>query len=269
MYKEVECMYRLSHNETFRTNDLDPPFPFDMNIPAHVSIDEGIVSDHACVQERVDEELGNEDEPDDVNHASVNEDNHHGNTAKVNEHLDNDNALLENVVSIGGRRCALNKLKKAFMQGEGDEENMLSIVVKFLCLGDDLDLQPNSKFTFISDKQKVQSSCPTTILPPNYRVPIEKPKKKRTRSLCEKDEMVKNGADTSGGVFDNQGQASESQAWVNQADLVESQAFGSQANRVRTQTSLAGRGNRVNSVQGGATNHSHTNAGTGGKWAMF
>nr|GEZ67672.1 hypothetical protein [Tanacetum cinerariifolium] len=34
----------------------------------------------------------------------------------------------------------------------------------------------------------VKSSCPTTILPPNYLVPIGRPKKKRTISLCEKDE---------------------------------------------------------------------------------
>ncbi|GJV85713.1 hypothetical protein Tco_1525611 [Tanacetum coccineum] len=105
----------------------------------------------------------------------------------------------------------------------------------------------------------VKSPCPTTILPPNYRVPIGRPKKKRTRSLCEKDEMVKNGAGTLGGMFGNQGQASGSQAGVSQADMVGSQAFGSQAdmvgsqsfdsqaNGIGTQTSMAGSGNRVNS----------------------
>nr|GEW82724.1 hypothetical protein [Tanacetum cinerariifolium] len=54
-------------------------------------IDDGIVSDHAKVQDRLDEELGNENDvvlfclsvmcqtkPDGVNHATVNEDTHHG-----------------------------------------------------------------------------------------------------------------------------------------------------------------------------------------------
>ncbi|GKE22466.1 hypothetical protein Tco_1433978, partial [Tanacetum coccineum] len=85
------CHEGLSRDETFRTDDLDPHPPFDMNIPTHVSIDEGILSDHAKVQDRLDEELGNENESDDVNYASVNEDTHHGNTTRVDEHLDNDN----------------------------------------------------------------------------------------------------------------------------------------------------------------------------------
>ncbi|GKD65699.1 hypothetical protein Tco_1307807 [Tanacetum coccineum] len=83
-----------------------------------------------------------------------------------------------------------------------------------------------------------------------------------------------NGADTSGGVFGNQVQANGSQARVSQAnmvgsqafgsqaDMVGSKAFGSQANGIGTQTSVAGSGNRINSIQGGATNHAHTNAGT-------
>nr|GEV22883.1 retrovirus-related Pol polyprotein from transposon TNT 1-94 [Tanacetum cinerariifolium] len=100
----------------------------------------------------------------------------------------------------------------------------------------------------------VKSSCPTTILPPNYRVPIERPKKKRARSLCDEDEIVKNGklskkrrtvtcqscghlgqnkltfkgyeklssngARTSGGVFGNKRQSSGSQIVVSQADLM-------------------------------------------------
>ncbi|GKF55604.1 hypothetical protein Tco_0165944 [Tanacetum coccineum] len=91
---------------------------------------------------------------------------------------------------------------------------------------------------------------------PCYRRP-----KKRTRSLCEKDDMVVDGklskkwrtvtcqscghlghnklsckgqgkpskkwADTSGGVFGNQGQASGSQAVGSQADIVENQVVGS------------------------------------------
>ncbi|GKA27813.1 hypothetical protein Tco_0713981 [Tanacetum coccineum] len=79
----------------------DLPLPFDLNIPTYVSTDEGIVSDHADVQNRLDEELGNVNEPDDVNHASVNEDNYYGNTTRVDEHLDNDNAPLENAALIG------------------------------------------------------------------------------------------------------------------------------------------------------------------------
>ncbi|GJX97058.1 hypothetical protein Tco_0352856 [Tanacetum coccineum] len=93
------CHEGLSHDETFRTNDLDPPLPFDVNIPAHVST-EGILSDHAKVQDILDEELGNENKPNDVNYASVNEDTHYGNTARVHEHLDNDNDPLENATSI-------------------------------------------------------------------------------------------------------------------------------------------------------------------------
>ncbi|GJY15178.1 gag-pol polyprotein [Tanacetum coccineum] len=92
---------RLSHDETFGTDGLDPPLPFDLNILAHVSTDEGIISDHANVQDRFDEELGYVNESDDVNHASVSEDNHHGNTTRVDEHLENDNALIENATSIG------------------------------------------------------------------------------------------------------------------------------------------------------------------------
>nr|GEU49614.1 nucleic acid-binding, OB-fold [Tanacetum cinerariifolium] len=135
----------------------------------------------------------------------------------------------------------------------------------------------------------VRSLCPTNILPPNYRVPIGRPKKKRTRSLCEKNKMVMNGAGTSGGVFGNQRQTSGSQSGVSQvdmvgagtlggvfgnqrqtsgsqagvsqvdmvgrqsfgsqADMVGSQAFGSEANGIRTQTSAAGNGNKVNLVQ--------------------
>nr|GEV58333.1 hypothetical protein [Tanacetum cinerariifolium] len=40
-------------------------------------------------------------EPDDVKHASVKKDNHHGYTTRVDEHFDNDNSFLENVASIG------------------------------------------------------------------------------------------------------------------------------------------------------------------------
>nr|GEX04117.1 callose synthase 5 [Tanacetum cinerariifolium] len=81
----------------------------------------------------------------------------------------------------------------------------------------------------------VKSSCPTTILPPSYCVPIGRPKKKRTRSLCEKDEMIKNGAGTSCGVFGNQRQSSESQIVVSQADMVGSQSFGSKVDMVGSQ----------------------------------
>nr|GEW58018.1 hypothetical protein [Tanacetum cinerariifolium] len=100
----------LSYDETFGTDNLDPPPPFDLNILAHVS-DEVIVSNHATIQDRVDEELGNENdvfplivdeqcqtEYDDVNHDRLNEDTHNGlemNTSRVDEHLDNDNAPLE------------------------------------------------------------------------------------------------------------------------------------------------------------------------------
>nr|GEW47383.1 hypothetical protein [Tanacetum cinerariifolium] len=57
------------------------------------------VTETTCLE--LDEELGNENEADDVNHASVNEDNHDGNTTTVDEHLDNDNTPLENAASIG------------------------------------------------------------------------------------------------------------------------------------------------------------------------
>nr|GEX08708.1 hypothetical protein [Tanacetum cinerariifolium] len=71
------CHDGLSHDETFGTNDLDNPSPFNLNIPAHVSIDEGIVSGHVNVQDRIDEELGNQNEANDVNHAtSIGEDIH-------------------------------------------------------------------------------------------------------------------------------------------------------------------------------------------------
>ncbi|GJT07030.1 hypothetical protein Tco_0841492 [Tanacetum coccineum] len=116
----------------------------------------------------------------------------------------------------------------------------------------------------------VKSHCPTTLLPPIYRVPIRKPKKENPRSLCDIDDMMKDGklskkgrivtcqsyghlghdklsckgqgkpsknrVGTSGGVFGNQGQASESQA-----NMVGSQAVGiqpgnivSEANGIRT-----------------------------------
>nr|GEX72007.1 zinc finger, CCHC-type [Tanacetum cinerariifolium] len=87
-------------------------------------------------------------------------------------------------------------------------------------------------------------------------------------------------AGTSGGVFGNQRQSSGSQTVVSQADMVGSQAFGSkvdmvgsqafgsQTNGIGTQTSVAGRGNMVNSVQGGATTHAHTNVGTCSEWEM-
>ncbi|GJS94837.1 reverse transcriptase domain-containing protein [Tanacetum coccineum] len=164
------CHEGLSRDETFRTDDLDPPPPFDMNIPTHVSIDKGILSDHAEVQDRLVEELGNENESDDVNYASVNEDTHHeekdDDDVMINEENEIHKAKVEvhlfglresayqftNIgVSIevpdnvfmkkdgydmdiddfdtdscgegdcpGGRKNALNKLKKAFMQGEGD-----------------------------------------------------------------------------------------------------------------------------------------------------
>nr|GEW87138.1 hypothetical protein [Tanacetum cinerariifolium] len=125
----------------------------------------------------------------------------------------------------------------------------------------------------------VKSSYPTIILQPNYRVPIGRPKKKRTKSLCEKDENVKNGG-TLGGVFGNQRQSSRSRIVVSQADMegsqafgskvdmVGCQAFGSQSNGIGTQTSVAGRGNTVNSVQGGATTHAHTNVGICSEWEM-
>nr|GEW50408.1 hypothetical protein [Tanacetum cinerariifolium] len=95
----------------------------------------------------------------------------------------------------------------------------------------------------------VKSSYPTNILPPNYRVPSGRIKKKRARLLCKKDELVNNGAGTSGGVIGNQRQSSGSQIVVSQAhmvgsqafgskvDMVGSQAFGSQTNGIGTQTS--------------------------------
>nr|GEX11294.1 hypothetical protein [Tanacetum cinerariifolium] len=61
-------------------------------------IDDGIVSDHAKVQDRLDEELGNENDvvlfclsvmcqtkPDGVNHATVNEDTHHDEELEIHE----------------------------------------------------------------------------------------------------------------------------------------------------------------------------------------
>ncbi|GKC25464.1 hypothetical protein Tco_1027614 [Tanacetum coccineum] len=105
------CHEELSHDETFGIDDLDPPLPFDLNIPAHVSTDEGIISDHANVQDRFDEELGYVNELDDVNHASVSEDNHHGNTTRVDEHLENDNAPLENATSIVNHRIPVKDVQ--------------------------------------------------------------------------------------------------------------------------------------------------------------
>ncbi|GKE16006.1 hypothetical protein Tco_1423583, partial [Tanacetum coccineum] len=64
----------LSHKETFGTDDLDPTPPFDLNSPTHVSTNEGIVNDHAKVQDRLDEE--------------------------VDVHLNNDNARLKNATLI-------------------------------------------------------------------------------------------------------------------------------------------------------------------------
>nr|GEW58019.1 hypothetical protein [Tanacetum cinerariifolium] len=84
------CHEGLSHDETFGTDNLDHPPPFDLNILAHVS-DEVIVSNHAMIQDRVDEELGNENdvfplrvdeqcqiEHDEVNHDRLNKDTHNG-----------------------------------------------------------------------------------------------------------------------------------------------------------------------------------------------
>nr|GFA89162.1 hypothetical protein [Tanacetum cinerariifolium] len=108
-----------------------------------------------------------------------------------------------------------------------------------------------------------------------YHVPIGRLKKKRTRSLRDKDEMVMNG-----GVFGNQSQSSgsqivvspahmvESQAFGSKVDTVGSQAFGSQTNGIGTQTTVAGRVNMVNLVQGGATTYAHTNVGTCSEWEM-
>nr|GFC02719.1 hypothetical protein [Tanacetum cinerariifolium] len=101
MYFASACHEGLSHDEIFGIGDLDPPSAYDPNIPAHVNTDKGILSNHAKVQDILDENLGNENESDDVNHASINEDNHHGNTARVDEHLDDDNAPLNNATSIG------------------------------------------------------------------------------------------------------------------------------------------------------------------------
>ncbi|GJS33644.1 hypothetical protein Tco_0532026 [Tanacetum coccineum] len=525
----------------------DLPLPFDLNIPTYVSTDEGIVSDHADVQNRLDEELGNVNEPDDVNHASVNEDNYYGNTTRVDEHLDNDNAPLENAALIGedihnyseydaesseneeandydevmideeneihkakvevylfslrdsdysftnievsskmpnnvfmekdryemdiddfntdsggedncagGRRSAFNKLKKAFMEDRvylhsietrkelklvrndklrvrascfskthvysttshsceneffvgpygskgpnNRQRNKLSawadadvggeingkaatttvafercmnelkslnvrahdwlnkitvelwsrahflgrahtnILLNNLCevfnvkivggrdklvitlleyireycikrimnvqaiidicdgpltptatrildsikkqamlvmelvhvgngnsLGSLASMSLSTWKEVYSHKVKpingsnnwVKTPCPTTILPPSYCVPIGRPKKKRARSLCEKDEMVKNGNVSKKEDCDmpvlsqavvSQADMVGSQAFGSQVDMVGSQAFGSQENGIRTQTNVAGSGNRVNSVQGG------------------
>nr|GEV45806.1 hypothetical protein [Tanacetum cinerariifolium] len=129
--------------------------PFDLNIPVHVSTNEGILSDHAKVQDKLGEELANENEPNDVKHASVNEDNHNGYIYRDSEYdvdfseneeannyadvmIDKENEIHEAEVDVhffglresdyqftniglsSGRRSALNKLKRAFMQGEGD-----------------------------------------------------------------------------------------------------------------------------------------------------
>nr|GEV05367.1 hypothetical protein [Tanacetum cinerariifolium] len=123
----------------------------------------------------------------------------------------------------------------------------------------------------------VKSSCPTTILQPNYRVPIGRPKKKRARSLCEKDELVKNGKLSKKGrtrqssgsqIVVSQADMVGSQAFGSQVDMVGSKAFGSQTNGIRTQISVAGNGNMVNSVQGGATTQAHTKVGTCSEWEM-
>ncbi|GJY90529.1 hypothetical protein Tco_0505725 [Tanacetum coccineum] len=104
----------------------------------------------------------------------------------------------------------------------------------------------------------VKYPCPTTLLPPNYHLSIGRPKKKRTKSLYEKDEMVKNGKlgkkgrnvtcqscghlgnnkltckgqgkpSNKGGVFGNQGHSSGNQAGVSRVNMVGSQAFDNQA----------------------------------------
>ncbi|GKE32749.1 mutator type transposase [Tanacetum coccineum] len=67
------------------------------------------------------------------------------------------------------------------------------------CLSDDIDLQPNSNFTFISDKQMEKSTSPTTLSPQNHHVKIDRPRKKRKRSKLEDEPFVKHDKLSKGG----------------------------------------------------------------------
>ncbi|GJY85955.1 transposase, MuDR, MULE transposase domain protein [Tanacetum coccineum] len=159
------CHEGLSHDETFGTDDLDPPPPFDLNIPAHV--DEYLDSDNAPLENAVSigEDIHNDDSVYDVDFSENEEASDYADVmideeneiheAEVEVHLFGlresnyqftsigvssevpDNVFIEkdgHEMDIddfdtdsggegdcpGGKRSALNKLKKAFMQGEGD-----------------------------------------------------------------------------------------------------------------------------------------------------
>ncbi|GJT56602.1 hypothetical protein Tco_0991656 [Tanacetum coccineum] len=164
------CHEGLSHDETFGTEDLDLPTPFDLNIPAHVSTNKGINATS------IGEDIHNDSNPQDCQYdvdSRENEGCKDDDDVKIDEeheiHKDEvefylfgikesdyqfttiwvssevaDNVFMEEGVyemdtnsggegdGPSGRRSALNKLKKAFMQVKADGKNILSIMVKFL-----------------------------------------------------------------------------------------------------------------------------------------
>nr|GEU74656.1 Gag-Pol polyprotein [Tanacetum cinerariifolium] len=144
-----------THEKTWAISSL----AFDLNIPSYVSTNEGLVSDHANVQYRFDKELGNINKPNDVTmlvlmRTIIMDFEYDADSSKNKEANDYDEVMIDEENEIheaevevylfglrdngyemdiddfdtdssgkvdcpGGRRSALNKLRKAYMEVEG------------------------------------------------------------------------------------------------------------------------------------------------------
>nr|GEU63397.1 transposase, MuDR [Tanacetum cinerariifolium] len=133
------CHEGLRHDATFGTDDLYPPSPIDLNMLAHVSTDEDehLDNDNAPLENvaLIGEDIYNDSEPEDFEYdvdSSKNEKAKDDANMMINEeneiHKDRYEMDIDDFDTYSGgegdytsgRRSALNKLKKAFMQGEGD-----------------------------------------------------------------------------------------------------------------------------------------------------
>nr|GEV99609.1 hypothetical protein [Tanacetum cinerariifolium] len=200
--------------------------------------------------EEVERMYRNENESDDVNHASINEDNHHGNTARVDEHLDDDNAPLNNATSIGED----NHNKSDTQDSKYDADSSKNEKAK-----DDVDVMIDKENEIHEVEVRNGYEIDIDDFYANSGGEGDYPSGRITSTTIVSFEKCMNELKRIN---------VKAHAWLSKIPVehwsrahLSRMVKSSQANEIGTQTSVACSGNRVNSVQGGATNHAYTDVG--------